>query len=96
MVQPVVTGIQSQGVIANVKHYAMNSQETNRHGVSAVVDERTRFEIYYPPFGIAATQLTVSPRCRIALSLYARTYRALSVCALATSLSAPREGPEPL
>ena len=25
-------------------------QETNRHGVSENVDERTRFEIYYPPF----------------------------------------------
>ena len=27
-----------------------NNQETNRHGVSANVDERTRFEMYYTPF----------------------------------------------
>ena len=30
LVQPVVRGIQSQGVIANAKHYALNNQETNR------------------------------------------------------------------
>eukprot|EP01043_Picozoa_sp_COSAG02_P037858 COSAG02_NODE_2873_length_7852_cov_41.208177_6_plen_71_part_00 len=47
MVQPAVQGIQSQGVIANAKHFVLNSQETNRTSVSAQVDERTRFEIYY-------------------------------------------------
>jgi len=46
----VVTGIQSQGVIANVKHFVNNNQETNRGSVSENVDERTQFEIYYPPF----------------------------------------------
>ena len=50
MVQPAVEGIQSQGVIANAKHFINNNQETNRTTVSAEVDERTRFEIYYPPF----------------------------------------------
>jgi beta-glucosidase len=47
MVQPAVQGIQSQGVIANAKHFVLNSQETNRTSVSAQVDERSRFEIYY-------------------------------------------------
>ena len=50
MVEPVVRGIQSQRVIANAKHWVLNSQETNRHGVTEQVDERTRFEMYYPPF----------------------------------------------
>jgi len=50
LAQPLVKGIQSQNVIANAKHYIMNNQESNRHGDTAVVDERTRFEIYYPPF----------------------------------------------
>ena len=27
-----------------------NNQETNRGAVSEIVDERTRFEMYYPPF----------------------------------------------
>ena len=50
LVQPAVQGIQSQGVVANVKHYVNNNQETNRGSVSENVDERTRFEMYYPPF----------------------------------------------
>ncbi|KAL1514999.1 hypothetical protein AB1Y20_004070 [Prymnesium parvum] len=43
LVQPAVAGIQSQGVIANAKHWVNNNQETNRTIVSAVVDERTQF-----------------------------------------------------
>eukprot|EP01047_Picozoa_sp_COSAG01_P080716 COSAG01_NODE_15803_length_1298_cov_1.273561_1_plen_86_part_10 len=33
LIQPVVKGIQSQGVIANVKHYALNNQEGDPNGV---------------------------------------------------------------
>ena len=51
--QPVIEGIQSQKVVANAKHYILNNQETNRQAVSAETDERTRFEIYYPPFEAA-------------------------------------------
>merc|ERR1719443_630644 len=50
LVQPVIKGIQSQKVVANAKHYILNNQETNRFTVSAEIDERTRFEMYYPPF----------------------------------------------
>eukprot|EP00944_MAST-04C_sp_MAST-4C-sp1_P011241 g11241.t1 len=50
LVQPVVKAIQGQQVVANAKHYVNNNQETNRHFVSENVDERTRFEMYYPPF----------------------------------------------
>jgi len=50
LVQPVIKGIQSQKVVANAKHYIMNNQETSRTTVSEEVDERTRFEMYYPPF----------------------------------------------
>ena len=46
----VVTGIQSQGVVANAKHWVNNNQETDRHFISENVDERTQFELYYPPF----------------------------------------------
>jgi beta-glucosidase len=45
IVQPVVRGIQSQNVIANVKHYVNNNQETNRNSMSANLDERTEWEI---------------------------------------------------
>ena len=52
LIQPIVKGIQSQGVIANAKHYVLNNQETNRGSVSDNADERTRFEMYYPPFQV--------------------------------------------
>jgi beta-glucosidase len=45
-----IQGIQSQDMIANVKHYAVNNQESNRSKVNAAVDERTLHEIYFPAF----------------------------------------------
>jgi beta-glucosidase len=53
---PFIQGVQSQGVIATVKHYAVNSQEYNRHNVSSDLDERTLREIYLPAFEAAVTQ----------------------------------------
>ena len=50
MVQPAIKGIQSQGVVANAKHWVNNNQETDRVTVDERVDERTQFEMYYPPF----------------------------------------------
>ena len=48
--QPAVKGIQDQNVMANAKHYVNNNQETDRTTIDENVDERTRFEMYYPPF----------------------------------------------
>jgi beta-glucosidase len=56
LVVPYIEGVQSQGVIATVKHYAMNNQEYNRHNVSSDVDERTMREIYLPAFEAAVTR----------------------------------------
>jgi beta-glucosidase len=56
---PFIEGVQSQGVIATVKHYAVNNQEYNRHNVSSDVDERTMREIYFPAFEAAVTQAHV-------------------------------------
>jgi beta-glucosidase len=53
LVAPFVQGVQSQGVIATVKHYALNNQEFNRHNASSDVDERTMREIYLPAFKAA-------------------------------------------
>jgi beta-glucosidase len=50
LVQSAVRGIQSQGVIANAKHWVLNNQETNRGAVYDIATERVRFEMYYPPF----------------------------------------------
>jgi beta-glucosidase len=51
-----IEGIQQNPVIATVKHFAVNSQETNRYYVSSNVDDRTLREIYLPPFATAVQQ----------------------------------------
>ncbi len=49
-------GTQSQNVIATVKHYAMNDQETNRMTSNSVVDERTMRETELLAFEIAVRE----------------------------------------
>jgi beta-glucosidase len=56
IVVPYIQGVQSEGVIATVKHYALNNQEYNRHNVSVDIDERTMREIYLPAFEAAVTK----------------------------------------
>jgi len=51
-----VRGIQSQGVAACPKHYAVNSQELRRMASDSVVDERTLREIYLTAFGIVVRE----------------------------------------
>src|SRR5581483_4707116 len=53
---PEIEAIQKQGVIAEVKHYAANSQETDRKTVNEVIDERTLREIYLPAFEASVKQ----------------------------------------
>ena len=45
-----IKGVQGQGVIATVKHYACNNSEYDRHKSNSVVDERSLREIYLPAF----------------------------------------------
>ncbi len=54
-----IRGVQSENVIATVKHFAANNQETDRKAINALVDERTLNEIYYPPFRAAVQQAGV-------------------------------------
>ena len=55
-----VQGIQGQGILADVKHFAANNQEANRHTVSDQIDPRTLREIYLPGFAAAVTAGTGS------------------------------------
>jgi len=59
LVVPYIEGVQSQGVVATVKHYALNNQEYNRHNVDVEVDERTMREMYLPAFEAAVTKAHV-------------------------------------
>ncbi|PYC66368.1 glycosyl hydrolase [Streptomyces tateyamensis] len=53
-----IQGIQSQGPMAQVKHYAVYNQETNRNNIAdnAVVSDRTEREIYLPAFETSVKQ----------------------------------------
>ena len=51
-----VKGIQSQGVYACPKHFAVNSQELRRMAMNSVLDERTLREIYLTGFEIVVKE----------------------------------------
>ena len=54
-----ILGVQSEGVIATIKHFAANNQEWDRHHVSSEVDERTLQEVYFAPFRKAVKEAHV-------------------------------------
>ncbi len=63
-----ITGMQEQGVMATIKHFALNQQEYDRHGTSSNADERTMNEIYFPAFrkavekaGVGAVMTSYNP-----------------------------------
>lgn len=56
MVVPYVRGVQSNGVAACIKHFALNNQETNRHTVNVHVSDRALYEIYLPAFKAAVQE----------------------------------------
>src|SRR5690606_9056858 len=53
---PFIVGLQDNDVMACVKHYAANNQETNRDFVDVLIDERTLREIYLPSYQAAVTE----------------------------------------
>ena len=56
MVIPYIQGLQSKGVAACVKHYALNNDEEYRHQVNVVISDRALHEIYLPAFKAAVTE----------------------------------------
>src|SRR5208282_1568420 len=51
-----IKGVQGEGVIASVKHFAANNQEFERHRIDAIVDQRALHEIYFPAFKAAVEE----------------------------------------
>ena len=75
-----IDGIQSHGVGASLKHFAVNNQETRRMSMSAQVDERTLRETYLRAFQIAieaAQPWTVMCSYNRINGTYASEHRAL-------------------
>jgi beta-glucosidase len=54
-----IRGVQGQGVIASVKHFAANNQEKERNTINVKVDERVLHEIYFPAFKAAVQEAGV-------------------------------------
>lgn len=54
-----VKGVQSQNVIATIKHFMGNNSEYDRHNTDAEIDERTMREIYLPAFEAAVKEAHV-------------------------------------
>lgn len=51
-----IKGLQSQKVLADVKHFAANNTEFNRYKSNSIIDERTLHEIYLPAFEAAVKE----------------------------------------
>jgi beta-glucosidase len=51
-----IHGIQSQGVLAEVKHYTANDQEAARKTIDEEIDDRTLHEIHLPAFEAAVRE----------------------------------------
>jgi len=56
IVVPYIQGVQSNGVAACVKHYALNNQEVDRHKIDVRLGDRALYEIYLPAFRAAVQE----------------------------------------
>ena len=54
-----IRGVQGEGVIPSVKHFAANNEEFERHRIDESIDERTLHEIYLPAFKAAVQEADV-------------------------------------
>lgn len=51
----VITGFRTKGVLANIKHFALNEQESARQGIAVFANEQSMREIYFKAFEGAFT-----------------------------------------
>lgn len=54
-----IKGVQDQGVMATIKHFACNNSDYDRDNISNDIDERTLNEIYFPAFRAAVQEAEV-------------------------------------
>lgn len=60
---PFVRGVHSQHVLTVMKHFVTNNQETRRNYENNIVDNRTLWEVHYPPFVAAIEAGCLSAMC---------------------------------
>jgi len=58
-----VRGVQNGGVMTVTKHYALNQEEWKRDVGSSDVDDKTAWELYYPPYQAAVDAGTTAFMC---------------------------------
>jgi len=63
LTKPYIRAVQSQRVLASVKHFINNNQENCRHTSNSISDDRTRWELYYPPFEAAVEADVAAQMC---------------------------------
>ena len=51
-----IQGLQKKGVVAHIKHFAFNNEETNRNGISIWLNEQSARELYLLPFEMAVQE----------------------------------------
>jgi beta-glucosidase len=56
MAVPYIKGVQSNGVAACIKHFALNNQERWRGHINVKVNDRALYEIYFPAFKAACQE----------------------------------------
>ncbi|ODQ82782.1 glycoside hydrolase family 3 protein [Babjeviella inositovora NRRL Y-12698] len=49
----VIKGIQSEGIVATIKHFVANDLEDERNSINAIISQRALREVYLKPFQIA-------------------------------------------
>ena len=75
-----VRGIQSEGIAACPKHFAVNSQELRRMASDSVLDERTLREIYLTGFEIVVKESAPKPSCPATIWSTAPTPTKMPIC----------------
>lgn len=63
LIKRYIRAVQNQGVLCSVKHFINNNQEGCRRTSNSIVDDRTRWEVYYPPFEAAVQADVATQMC---------------------------------
>jgi beta-glucosidase len=58
-----VRGVQGQRVMTTMKHFPFNHEESNRNDYNVIIDDKTAWELYYPPYQAAVDAGVTATMC---------------------------------